>query len=54
MKVFSFLEYHKGKSISRASGWPRCAKKHSSDCLRAETAELVPLEQWQEVSPLLV
>lgn len=47
----SFREYHKGKCISRTSGWPWCAKGGSGGCLRAE---LVPLERRREVNLLLV
>ena len=50
----SFREYHKGKCISRASGWPWCAKEGSLRWLFQRIAELVPLEWQREVSLLLV
>lgn len=36
MMLSSSSDYHKDKCISRASGWPWCAKVGSGGCLRAE------------------
>lgn len=49
-----FLENHKGKCISRVSGWPWCAEGAHVVVSEQSVAELVPLKQQWEMNPLLV